>query len=54
LPSIKHVWIEIVPVADVRNRLFFDQMQAEKPDFFLTFSSGENFLRLFAMFISFL
>jgi len=35
LPSIEYIWIEAVAVADVGNRLFFDQMQAEKPDFSL-------------------
>jgi hypothetical protein len=35
LPSVKHVGVESATVADVRNRLFFEQMQAEKPDFFL-------------------
>jgi len=51
LPSIKHVWIEAVPIANVRNRLLFDQMQAEKPDFPLrrklfTFVCREHFLSL--------
>jgi len=35
LPSVKYVGVDSVPVADVRNRLFFDQMQAKQPDFFL-------------------
>jgi len=51
LPSIKYVGIDAVPVADVGNRLFFDQMQAEKPDFFLmgklfTFVCHVHFLSL--------
>ena len=35
LPAIEYIWVELVTVADVRYRLFFEQMQAEKPDFFL-------------------
>ncbi len=44
LPLVKDVWVDAVAVADVRNRLFFDQMQAEKPDLVLVLARSAAFL----------